>query len=157
MTSASFVRVVLFTLRWVLSLMARSHVGLAWSLGVIFTLGWVSVSFNRFALRSEGGDSCCRGVNFLVIMLLAISSNIEHRSSTFDCRFLSGRCRNDLVLRACAKSFAVVAIYSSAVILGQLNLSHLDQWKVFTMLDLRVFGLCTMKHCSIPLQDQSAN
>jgi len=44
-----------------------------------------------------------------------------HSFSTFNCRFLSGRCRNVLVLMACVRSFATVTICSSAVILGQLN------------------------------------
>ena len=104
------------------------------------------VSFDECLMRSGGGDSCCRGVNFVVIILSAVCWKMVHRSSTLDRRCLSGRCRNDLVLIAWAKSFAAVAIYSSAVILGQLNLLHSDQWKVFTTLDLRVLGLYTVKH-----------
>ena len=47
---------------------------------------------------------------------------------------------------AYARSFAVVAIYSSVVILGQLNMLPSDQWKVFIILDLQVFGLNATKH-----------
>ena len=80
------------------------------------------------------------------MMLSEASSNMVHSFSTFVRRFLSGRCRKDFDLMACAKSFAAVVICSSEVILGQLNLLHSDQWNVLTMLDFRVLGLNTVKH-----------
>jgi len=93
---------------------------------MFFTLGLKLVSLLEGDISCEGGASECNGVNFLVIILSVASWNMVHNFSTSDCRFLSGRCRNVLVLMACERSFAIVTICSSTVILGQLNLLDSD-------------------------------
>ena len=139
---------VSFTLGW--SLVSLTGVdldtGFGWSMEISFTLGWSLVSSMGVGLSFGGIGSSCNRVSFFDIIASVASWKIVHSYSTLDLRLLSGSWRNDLVLIAWARSFAAVTICSSAVILGQLNLLHSDQWNVFTMLDLRVFGLYTVKH-----------
>ena len=122
-----------------LLLLMRVNTSVGCTLEIFFILSQALVSSMGENLSFGGRRSSCDRVSFLIIILSVASWNI-----VLDQRFLPGRYRNDFISMTCARSFATVNICSSAVILGKLNLLH--QWKAFTILDLRVFGLHTAKH-----------
>ena len=85
----------LFTLRWVSALIVEVTNRSCYSLEMLFTLGWKLVFLMGVILYYRGGGSNFSWDSFLVIIFFVASWNIVHSYSTFDCRYLSGRCRKD--------------------------------------------------------------
>ena len=108
----------LFTLRWVSALIVEVANRSCCSLEILFTLSRKLVFLMGVDLSCRGSSSDFSRDSFLIIIFFITSWNIVHSCSAFDYRFLSGRCRKDLIVIACEKSLATVTIFSSAVILG---------------------------------------